>query len=80
MIELYCYLGLNMDIFVGDIGVGGCEVGYMVGMMKKLSNDILFVFMGKGLIFGGFLVCFEVMGYGIVYFVEEMLKICGDCF
>lgn len=31
MIELFCYIGVDMDVFVGDIGVGGCEIGYMYG-------------------------------------------------
>jgi glutamate dehydrogenase (NADP+) len=40
MIELYRHLGSDTDIPAGDIGVGGREVGYMAGMMKKLSNTL----------------------------------------
>lgn len=80
MIELYRHLGSDTDIPAGDIGVGGREVGYMAGMMKKLSNDTSCVFTGKGLTFGGSLARPEATGYGTVYFAEEMLKTRGDSF
>src|SRR5690554_3177272 len=80
MIELYRHLGSDTDIPAGDIGVGGREVGYMAGMMKKLSNDTSCVFTGKGLTFGGSLARPEATGYGTVYFAEEMLKTSGDSF
>ena len=80
MIELYRHLGANTDIPAGDIGVGGREVGYMAGMMKKLSNDTACVFTGKGLTFGGSLARPEATGYGTVYFAEEMLKSRGESF
>src|SRR3546814_4082887 len=53
MIELHRHLGSNTDVPAGDIGVGAREVGYMAGMMKKLSNNASCVFTGKGLAFGG---------------------------
>jgi glutamate dehydrogenase (NADP+) len=74
MMELYRHLGPDTDVPAGDIGVGGREVGYMAGMMKKLSNSAASVFTGKGLSFGGSLVRPEATGYGAVYFAEEMLK------
>ncbi|MCP6658180.1 glutamate dehydrogenase, partial [Klebsiella pneumoniae] len=36
--ELFRHIGSDTDVPAGDIGVGGREVGYMAGMMKKLSN------------------------------------------
>ncbi len=72
--ELYRHLGPDTDVPAGDIGVGAREVGYMTGMMKKLSNSAASVFTGKGLTFGGSLVRPEATGYGAVYFAEEMLK------
>ena len=80
MLELYRHLGDNTDIPAGDIGVGGREVGYMAGMMKKLSNDTSCVFTGKSLSFGGSLARPEATGYGTVYFAEEMLKAKGTSF
>ncbi|MDO4222428.1 MAG: NADP-specific glutamate dehydrogenase [Acinetobacter sp.] len=78
--ELYRHIGSNTDVPAGDIGVGAREVGFMTGMMKKLSNDSSCVFTGKGLSFGGSLIRPEATGYGTVYFAEEMLKTRGDSF
>jgi glutamate dehydrogenase (NADP+) len=74
MIELYRHLGPDTDVPAGDIGVGGREVGFMAGMMKKLSNSTASVFTGKGLSFGGSLIRPEATGYGLVYFAGDMLK------
>ena len=74
MTELYRHLGADTDVPAGDIGVGGREVGFMAGMMKKLSNNTACVFTGKGLSFGGSLIRPEATGYGLVYFTEAMLK------
>lgn len=75
--ELYRHIGSDTDVPAGDIGVGGREVGFMTGMMKKLSNKADCVFTGKGLSFGGSLIRPEATGYGTVYFAEEMLKHAG---
>ncbi|AKA38828.1 NADP-specific glutamate dehydrogenase [Yersinia ruckeri] len=74
MTELYRHLGPDTDVPAGDIGVGGREVGFMAGMMKKLSNNTGCVFTGKGLSFGGSLIRPEATGYGLVYFTDAMLK------
>lgn len=73
MLELYRHLGSDTDVPAGDIGVGAREVGFMAGMMKKLSNNAACVFTGKGLAYGGSLMRPEATGYGTVYFVEQML-------
>ncbi len=78
--ELFRHIGADTDVPAGDIGVGGREVGYMAGMMKKLSNRADCVFTGKGLSFGGSLIRPEATGYGTVYFAEEMLKQKGMSF
>lgn len=75
--ELYRHVGSDTDVPAGDIGVGGREVGFMAGMMKKLSNRADCVFTGKGLSFGGSLIRPEATGYGTVYFAEEMLRHAG---
>ena len=80
MAELYRHIGSDTDVPAGDIGVGGREVGYMAGMMKKLSNDTSSVFTGKGVTFGGSLMRPEATGYGTVYFAQEMLRKHGDSF
>ena len=77
MLELYRHLGPDTDVPAGDIGVGAREVGYMAGMMKKLSNDAACVFTGKGIAYGGSLMRPEATGFGTVYFVEQMLHHAG---
>ena len=80
IVELYRHLGPDTDVPAGDIGVGGREVGFMAGMMKKLSNNAACVFTGKGMSFGGSLIRPEATGYGLVYFVDDMLKTRKDGF
>ena len=76
--ELFRHIGADTDVPAGDIGVGGREVGYMAGMVKKLTNRSDCVFTGKGISFGGSLVRPEATGYGTVYFVDEMLRYVGQ--
>jgi glutamate dehydrogenase (NADP+) len=78
--ELYRHLGPDTDVPAGDMGVGAREVGFMAGMMKKLSNSNASVFTGKGLSFGGSLIRPEATGYGTVYFAQEMLARQGKGF
>jgi glutamate dehydrogenase (NADP+) len=75
--ELFRHIGGDTDVPAGDIGVGAREVGFMNGMMKKLTNRSDCVFTGKGLSFGGSLIRPESTGYGTVYFAQEMLKRTG---
>lgn len=78
--ELFRHVGADTDVPAGDIGVGGREIGYMAGMMKKLSNRADCVFTGKGASYGGSLMRPEATGYGTVYFAQEMLKTQGSSF
>ena len=78
--ELFRHVGADTDVPAGDIGVGGREVGYLTGMVKKLTNRADCVFTGKGLSFGGSLIRPEATGYGTVYFAQEMLKTRGRSF
>lgn len=77
MNELYRYIGPEVDIPAGDIGVGAREVGYLFGQYKKLTRDWSGVFTGKGLEFGGSLIRPEATGFGGLYFVSDMLKTIG---
>ncbi|RYF72353.1 MAG: NADP-specific glutamate dehydrogenase [Comamonadaceae bacterium] len=78
--ELFRHVGAYTDVPAGDIGVGGREVGFIAGMVKKLTNRADCVFTGKGLSFGGSLIRPEATGYGNVYFAQEMLKTRGQSF
>ena len=74
MNELYRHIGRRTDIPAGDIGVGAREIGYMFGQYKKIRNAFTGVLTGKGTNWGGSLIRPEATGYGLVYFVLEMLE------
>jgi glutamate dehydrogenase (NADP+) len=81
MIELYRHLGEYTDVPAGDIGVGTREIGYLFGQFKRITNRYESgVLTGKGLDWGGALVRKEATGYGLVFFVQEMLKVRGETF
>ena len=77
MTELFRHIGPDTDVPAGDIGVSGREIGFMYGMYKKLKNEFTGVLTGKGLDWGGSLVRTEATGYGLIYFLLEMLKDIG---
>ncbi|MDQ6595286.1 NADP-specific glutamate dehydrogenase [Bacillus salipaludis] len=80
MTELYRHIGPDVDVPAGDIGVGAREIGYLFGQYKKIRGGFeAGVLTGKGLGYGGSLARTEATGYGLVYFVEEMLKDRGLC-
>lgn len=76
--ELYRHIGQDVDVPAGDIGVGAREIGYLFGQYRKLKNAYeAGVLTGKGLEYGGSLARKEATGYGLVYFMREMLKANG---
>lgn len=75
MTELCRHIGPNVDVPAGDIGVGGREIGYLFGQYKRLRDSYdAGVLTGKGLDFGGSLARTEATGYGLLYFVKNMLE------
>lgn len=74
MTELSKHIGADTDVPAGDIGVGAREIGFMYGQYKRLRNEFTGVLTGKGLAYGGSLARTEATGYGVCYYVEEMLK------
>ena len=78
MIELSRHIGPNTDIPAGDIGVGSREIGYMFGQYKRIKNEFTGVLTGKSQNWGGSLIRPEATGYGVVYFLNEMLKFNKD--
>ncbi len=75
--ELCRHIGPDTDVPAGDIGVGGREIGFLFGQYKKLRNEFTGVLTGKGINWSGSRVREEATGYGLVYFVEEMLRTRG---
>ena len=79
MTELYRHLGEQTDVPAGDIGVGTREIGWMFGQYKRITNRYESgVLTGKGTEWGGALVRREATGYGVAYFVNEMLRARSD--
>lgn len=74
MQELYRHIGPDMDVPAGDINVGPREIGFLFGQYVKLTNHWDGVLTGKSPNFGGSCGRVEATGYGVVYFLENMLK------
>lgn len=78
MTELHRHVGEYTDVPAGDIGVGGREIGFLFGQYKRLTNSYESgVLTGKGTAWGGSQVRREATGYGVAYFVAEMLEMLG---
>lgn len=75
ILEMYRHIGPRMDVPAGDLGVGAREIGYMYGMYKRIENEFSGTFTSKGIESGGSLGRAEATGYGLCYFVEEMLRV-----
>lgn len=80
MTELTRHIGADLDVPAGDIGTGAREVGYMFGQYKRIKNEFVGVFTGKGLTYGGSLARTQATGYGLCYFTNEMLQANGMSF
>lgn len=79
MTELYRHIGPHVDVPAGDIGVGGREIGYLFGQYKRIRDAYdSAVLTGKGLTYGGSLTRTEATGYGLLYFVKNMLDDKGE--
>lgn len=79
MTELYRHIGADVDVPAGDIGVGGREIGYLFGQYKRIRNAYEGgVLTGKDICYGGSLARKEATGYGLIFFMREMLKAHND--
>jgi len=79
MTELWRHLGEYVDVPAGDIGVGSREIGYLFGQYKRVTNRYESgVLTGKGLDWGGARARKEATGYGVVFFLNEMLGVRGQ--
>lgn len=78
MTELYRHIGPNVDVPAGDIGVGGREIGYLFGQYKRIRDSYdAGVLTGKRTDYWGSLARTEATGYGLLYFVQDMLAAKG---
>lgn len=79
MTELYRHIGQDVDVPAGDIGVGGREIGYLFGQYKRIRNSYEGgVLTGKAICYGGSLARKEATGYGLLFYVREMLNANGQ--
>ena len=79
MTELYRHIGQDVDVPAGDIGVGGREIGYLFGQYKRIKNAYEGgVLTGKSVCYGGSLARTEATGYGLLFYMREMLKQHGN--
>ncbi len=75
MNELYRHIGPNIDVPAGDIGVGAREIGFLYGQYKRIRDAFdAGVLTGKGIAYGGSFARTEATGYGLLYFVQDMLE------
>ncbi len=72
--ELYRHISSEKDIPAGDIGVGEKEIGFIYGQYKRLTSRFTGVITGKGVDYGGSAIRPQATGFGLLYFVEEMLN------
>ena len=77
MTELFRHIGADTDVPAGDIGTGAREIGYMYGQYKRIKGIYEGVLTGKGLTYGGSLARKQATGYGLCYFVKNMVEANG---
>lgn len=78
MTELQHYIGPNLDVPAGDIGVGHREIGYMYGQYKRLNQPHAGVLTGKPTSMFGSFGRTEATGYGLIYFTVNALEDNGE--
>lgn len=74
MTELFHYIGPDVDVPAGDIGVGEREIGYLFGQYKRLQDRFDGALTGKSTLFGGSVGRVEATGHGCVSFLAQMLE------
>ncbi|AUI71250.1 NADP-specific glutamate dehydrogenase [Companilactobacillus alimentarius] len=74
MTELQKHIGPDLDVPAGDIGVGGREIGYLYGQYKRLNGSQNGILTGKGLQYGGSLARTEATGFGLIYYLDALIK------
>ena len=76
---LYRYIGPDVDVPAGDMGVGAREIGYLYGEYRRLKGSFENgVLTGKGFSYGGSLLRPEATGYGAVYYLQNVLDHFGE--
>jgi glutamate dehydrogenase (NADP+) len=71
---LYSHIGPTTDVPAGDINVSAKELGYMFAEQLRATGSFAGDFSGKPLSLGGSKLRVEATGYGLLYFVANMLE------
>ncbi|EBA10588.1 NADP-specific glutamate dehydrogenase [Roseobacter sp. CCS2] len=74
MQELHRHIGPDIDVPAGDINVGAREIGYLFGAYRRIQGKFEGILTGKGEAFAGSAMRTEATGYGVMYFLSDMLK------
>ena len=79
MTALYRHIGPDIDVPASDIGVGTREISYLFGQYHRLKgaweNGVI---TGKDTSSGGSPIRPEALGYGAVYYLENVLRHDGE--
>ena len=79
MTALYRYIGPDIDVPAGDMGVGAREIGYLYGEYRRLKGTFENgVITGKGFSYGGSRTRPEATGFGAVYYLQNVLEHEGE--
>ena len=79
MQALYRYIGPDIDVPAGDMGVGAREIGYLYGEYRRLKGTFENgVSTGKGFSYGGSRTRPEATGFGAVYYLQNVLEHEGE--
>lgn len=69
------HIGPDTDVPAGDIGFTGENAGYVFGAYKAIRNEWAGMITGKGNDWGGSALRPEATGFGLVYYVDHMIKL-----
>lgn len=74
MQELHRHIGPDLDVPAGDINVGEREIGYLFGSYRRIRGTFEGALTGKDEAYAGSAMRVEATGYGVIYFLSEMLE------
>ena len=74
MTEMSKYIGANIDVPAGDIGVGEREIGYLFGQFKRMRGSHEGTVTGKGIGYGGTHGRSSSTGFGLIYILQNCFK------
>ncbi|CBY31237.1 unnamed protein product [Oikopleura dioica] len=74
MTEMSKYIGANIDVPAGDIGVGEREIGYLFGQFKRMRGSHEGTLTGKGIGYGGTLGRSSSTGFGLIYILQNCFE------